>query len=51
LPARQLGKRHPALAEAAVTIEIPAHMHPSRSFQGLILTLHNYWADYGCLIL
>ncbi|TIU43313.1 MAG: glycine--tRNA ligase subunit alpha, partial [Mesorhizobium sp.] len=24
---------------------------PSRSFQGLILTLHNYWADYGCLIL
>ncbi|MBZ9883275.1 glycine--tRNA ligase subunit alpha [Mesorhizobium sp. CA10] len=26
-------------------------MHPSRSFQGLILTLHNYWADYGCLIL
>ena len=26
-------------------------MHPSRSFQGLILTLHNYWADYGCVIL
>jgi len=26
-------------------------MHPSRSFQGLILTLQNYWADYGCLIL
>lgn len=33
------------------TIEIPAHMHPSRSFQGLILTLHNYWANYGCVIL
>ncbi|HSO47782.1 MAG TPA: glycine--tRNA ligase subunit alpha, partial [Rhizobiaceae bacterium] len=27
------------------------HMHPSRSFQGLILTLHQYWAQYGCLIL
>ncbi|MEM9107160.1 MAG: glycine--tRNA ligase subunit alpha [Pseudomonadota bacterium] len=26
-------------------------MHPSRSFQGLILALHNYWADYGCVIL
>ena len=34
-----------------MTIEIPAHMHPSRSFQGLILTLHNYWAAYGCVIL
>ena len=31
--------------------QIPAHMHPSRSFQGLILTLHNYWANYGCVIL
>lgn len=30
---------------------IPAHMHPTRSFQGLILALHNYWADYGCVIL
>jgi glycyl-tRNA synthetase alpha chain len=27
------------------------HMHPSRSFQGLILTLHRYWADHGCVIL
>ncbi len=26
-------------------------MHPSRSFQGLILTLHQYWANYGCVIL
>ncbi|MGB3899092.1 MAG: glycine--tRNA ligase subunit alpha [Mesorhizobium sp.] len=26
-------------------------MHPSRSFQGLILTLHDYWADYGCVVL
>ncbi|MDT6940227.1 glycine--tRNA ligase subunit alpha [Brucella pseudogrignonensis] len=26
-------------------------MHPTRSFQGLILTLHNYWAEHGCAIL
>ena len=27
------------------------HMHPARSFQGLILTLHSYWAEQGCVIL
>jgi glycyl-tRNA synthetase alpha chain len=27
------------------------HMDPSRSFQGLILTLQRYWADWGCVIL
>ncbi|MBZ0164723.1 MAG: glycine--tRNA ligase subunit alpha [Notoacmeibacter sp.] len=26
-------------------------MSPKRSFQGLILTLHNYWAERGCVIL
>ncbi|MDJ0612661.1 MAG: glycine--tRNA ligase subunit alpha [Rhizobiaceae bacterium] len=26
-------------------------MHPTRSFQGLILTLHNYWAERGCVVL
>ncbi|MBS3648294.1 glycine--tRNA ligase subunit alpha [Pseudaminobacter sp. 19-2017] len=26
-------------------------MHPTRSFQGLILTLHEYWASYGCVVL
>src|SRR5262249_2503475 len=26
-------------------------MDPRRSFQALILTLQNYWADYGCVIL
>ena len=31
--------------------DIPAHMRPERSFQGLILTLQRYWADYGCVIL
>ena len=27
------------------------HTRPERSFQGLILTLHNFWADKGCVIL
>ena len=31
--------------------ELPPHMHPTRSFQGLILTLHRYWAEYGCVVL
>jgi glycyl-tRNA synthetase alpha chain len=34
-----------------VTEALPPHMQPTRSFQGLILALHNYWADYGCLVL
>lgn len=34
-----------------MTATLPAHMHPTRSFQGLILTLQNYWAHHGCLIL
>ncbi len=29
----------------------PPHMDPTRSFQGLILTLHDYWARQGCVIL
>ena len=37
--------------EFTVTASLPPHMQPTRSFQGLILTLHNYWADYGCLVL
>jgi len=31
--------------------DLPAHMRPDRSFQGLILTLQRYWADHGCVIL
>jgi len=30
---------------------LPAHMQPRNSFQGLILALHQYWADYGCVVL
>lgn len=29
----------------------PAHMRPDHSFQALILTLHDYWAGYGCVVL
>ena len=31
--------------------EIPPHMRPQRSFQALILTLQQFWADHSCLIL
>ena len=34
-----------------MTAALSSHLDPSRSFQGLILTLHNYWASYGCVIL
>jgi glycyl-tRNA synthetase alpha chain len=30
---------------------IPSHMRPEKSFQALILTLHAFWADKGCIIL
>jgi Glycyl-tRNA synthetase, alpha subunit len=30
---------------------LPPHLRPERSFQGLILALQRYWADYGCVIL
>jgi glycyl-tRNA synthetase alpha chain len=38
------------------TADLPSHMRqdhmdPRRSFQGLILALQRYWADYGCVIL
>lgn len=32
-------------------MSLPEHLNPKRSFQGLILTLQNYWAQYGCAIL
>jgi glycyl-tRNA synthetase alpha chain len=31
--------------------DLPPHMRPERSFQGLILTLQRYWAEWGCIIL
>ncbi len=31
--------------------DLPLHMRPERSFQGLILALQRYWADWGCVIL
>jgi glycyl-tRNA synthetase alpha chain len=35
----------------ASTEALPPHMRPDRSFQGLILALQRYWADWGCVIL
>jgi len=34
-----------------MTKTLAPHMDPKNSFQGLILTLQNYWADQGCVIL
>ncbi|HYW59141.1 MAG TPA: glycine--tRNA ligase subunit alpha [Xanthobacteraceae bacterium] len=31
--------------------DLPVHMRPERSFQGLILALQRFWADHGCVIL
>jgi glycyl-tRNA synthetase alpha chain len=31
--------------------DLPAHLRPARSFQGLILALQRYWADHDCVIL
>lgn len=38
-------------AEAAPAVTSDDPMHPTRSFQGLILTLHDYWARHGCVVL
>src|ERR1700748_3178231 len=35
----------------AATDQLPPYMRPERSFQGLILALQRYWADWGCVIL
>jgi glycyl-tRNA synthetase alpha chain len=34
-----------------MTEALPHYMRPERSFQGLILALQRYWADWGCVIL
>ncbi len=34
-----------------MTASRPEYLDPMRSFQGLILTLHDYWARHGCVIL
>jgi glycyl-tRNA synthetase alpha chain len=34
-----------------MTAHLPDHMRPERSFQGLILALQRYWAEFGCVIL
>ena len=42
---------HSFPATVADMSAVPDHMNPKRSFQALILTLHNYWADKGCAVL
>nr|WP_210326783.1 MULTISPECIES: glycine--tRNA ligase subunit alpha [Bartonella] len=32
-------------------VSLPEYLDPKCSFQGLILTLQNYWAQYGCAVL
>lgn len=32
-------------------MNLPDYRNPKRSFQGLILTLQDYWARYGCAVL
>jgi glycyl-tRNA synthetase alpha chain len=36
---------------SAASVDLPTYMRPDRSFQGLILALQRYWADWGCVIL
>ncbi len=38
------------IAPAEMTAKY-APLNPTGSFQGLIMTLHQYWAEYGCAIL
>jgi hypothetical protein len=51
LSATHFPRAMPSAIAARMNQPLPPHMHPTRSFQGLILTLHQYWAQYGCLIL
>jgi glycyl-tRNA synthetase alpha chain len=41
----------PIAMTAHMPVSSPDYMHPTRSFQGLILALHRYWSDYGCVVL
>src|SRR5580698_5354343 len=47
--ARRSTNNRPMSPSAAA--ELPPYMRPERSFQGLILALQRYWADWGCVIL
>ena len=38
-------------ASTTATADRPAALDPTRSFQGLILTLHEFWASQGCAVL
>jgi glycyl-tRNA synthetase alpha chain len=56
-----LGGRHPLSTRRSMIIwkaqalaapaELPDSLNPTRSFQGLLLTLQRFWAERGCVIL
>ena len=49
---RKSGRSAPTLDSALpVTAAMPGYMDPKNSFQGLILTLQQFWAGQGCVIL
>ena len=39
------------IANETISAERPPHLRPERSFQGLMFTLHDYWAAQGCVVL
>ena len=41
----------PTAGKPVLNANLSADLRPIRSFQDLILTLHNYWSRYGCVIL
>lgn len=41
----------PQSDQHSAALDLPPHMRPERSFQGLILALQRFWADYGCVVL
>ena len=50
--ARAIHQQRPMATNVpAAAADLPPHMRPDRSFQGLILALQRYWADWGCVIL
>ena len=51
MTAKTVAKAEAAMAELPAMADLPPYMRPDRSFQGLILALQRYWADWGCVIL
>ena len=43
--------KKPKTATTATTWQRPDNLHPTRSFQDMILTLQQFWAAQGCVVL